>query len=102
LLFIKGSIVSKSENVKPKDPPKLEKLNFVFYTPTENISYPLSAPEKLLDHPRFKHNNKICFFVTGWLTDIDEKNPAIETIYKPYMSRDDINLVVSILAIHTD
>jgi len=69
-------------------------MNFVLYTPTANITFPLKEPLKVLEHPAFDQNKSLCIFVTGWLTDINETNTAIESMYGPYMTRDDINFIV--------
>lgn len=60
----------------------------------ENVSVPLQQPALLWKKTEFNTKYPLVVFVTGWTTNFNETNEALETMYKAYECRGDINFVV--------
>lgn len=70
-------------------------MNFMLITQDNfNITVPLKEPKSLWQHPKFNINWKVVILVTGWNSNINLTNDAIETLYEAYRCRDDYNFVV--------
>lgn len=59
-----------------------------------NITVPLKEPHTLWHHPNFQVNLKIVILVTGWNSNINLTNDAVNVLYEAYRCRDDYNFVV--------
>lgn len=72
-------------------------MNFVLITPDgEEIFVPLTNARKLWEDARFNRNWQTVLLVTGWNSDINETNDALDTIYAAYSCRGSTNFVVNI------
>lgn len=70
-------------------------MNFILITKTENYTIPLNDAAKLWAHNVFDKNKKTVILVTGWTSNINATNEALNTISAAYMCRGNINFVVS-------
>lgn len=71
-------------------------MNFELLTHSgENITIPLLEPHRLWNHPKFRQEWNVVLLVTGWNSNINETNDALDAIYSAYRERD-VNFVVRI------
>lgn len=71
-------------------------MNFQFLTPNgDNFRIPLLEPHKLWDNPKFNRNFNTTLLVTGWNTNVNSTNEAVDTLFRAYKHRK-INFVVGI------
>lgn len=72
-------------------------MNFEFITQdNDNISVSITDPEELWRHSKFRKDWNVTLFITGWNSDINETNDALEVMYAAYRLRD-INFVVKLV-----
>lgn len=64
-------------------------------TATGNHTFPLRDASRLWIHPEFNIHLPMEFFVTGWTSNVNETNDALELVYKAYACRGGANFVVS-------
>lgn len=70
-------------------------MKFQFYTPSGDIyRIPLLEPHKLWDNSKFNRDWNTTLIVTGWNTNANSTNEAVETLYRAYRQRK-INFIVS-------
>ncbi|CRK86233.1 CLUMA_CG000039, isoform A [Clunio marinus] len=86
----------------PYKQPKLEEMNYVLMTDTENISIPVTESLRLWRHEKFDPQKKVVVMVTGWNSDIDEENSAADGLWAAYRSRGDTNFVLIDTARYVD
>lgn len=77
-------------------------MNYVLLTDSENISIPITESIKLWKHEKFDPKQRVVVLVTGWTTDIDEKNSAASALWAAYKSRGDTNFVLIDTARYVD
>lgn len=71
-------------------------MNFELLTKDgENITISLLQPNKLYHHSSFRKDENIVMLVTGWNSNINETNDAVDSLYHAYRDRES-NFVVSI------
>ena len=87
---------------EPYKQPKISEMNFVFFTPNENVSIPITDSISLWRHPKFDASKKVVIFVTGFSTDINEENSAASAMGAAYMKRGDTNFVLIDTARYVD
>lgn len=92
-----GAAALSANTVQPKFLPKINEMNFVLKTKTDNISVPLEKPEQLWSKPEFKKDLPLVLLITGWTTNVNDTNNALDTIYAAYKCRGNVNFVVNIL-----
>lgn len=83
-----------SENqVKPRDKylPELSKMNYIF--PSNKTLIPLQSPHELWNNTLFNPSLKTEILVTGWTSNINETNNALETIWQAYKCRGNVNFI---------
>lgn len=81
--------------IKPTITPSVHLMNFQFFTPNGNVfSIPLLEPHKLWDNPKFNCNWNTTLVVTGWNSNVNSTNEAVQTLHNAYKQRN-INFVVS-------
>lgn len=103
LLNCVGSIALAAGNsTEPYQQPKMEEMNYVLFTESENISIPITESIKLWKHEKFDPKKNVTIMVTGWTTDIDEENAAAGVLGKAYMSRGDTNFILIDTARYVD
>lgn len=91
-----GSAALSANTVRPKFLPKINEMNFVLKTKTKNISVPLEQPEQLWSNAEFNKDLPLVLLITGWTTNVNDTNNALETIYAAYKCRGNVNFVVNI------
>ena len=80
--------------VTPSAPPNINEMNFEFLTQSgENITIPLLYPDALANHVEFRRDFTTVLLVTGWNSNINKTNDALETLYAAYQTRD-VNFLV--------
>lgn len=94
-----GSTAVAEKAVKPKTTPALDSMNFILMTRTANYSIPLRAANRLWQHEHFNSSRPTVVMVTGWLSNINKTNKAVDWVYAAYMCRGGYNLVVSAAAV---
>lgn len=69
-------------------------MNFQFMARDgETFSIPLLEPNKLWNNSKFNRNLNTTLVVTGWNSNVNSTNEAVETLFRAYKHRD-INFVV--------
>lgn len=98
-----GSIAIAADNsTEPYNQPKIDEMNYVLLTDTENVSIPITESIKLWKHEKFDPKKNVVIMVTGWTTDIDEENTAASKLWDAYNSRGDTNFVLIDTARYVD
>lgn len=62
-------------------------------TGDENVTFPLTNSIELWRHPSFDPKKKTVVLITGWTTDINETNTAVDLLSEAYLARGDTNFV---------
>lgn len=91
-----GSAALSANTIRPKFLPKINEMSFVLKTKTKNISVPLEQPEQLWSNAEFNKDLPLVLLITGWTTNVNDTNNALETIYAAYKCRGNVNFVVNI------
>lgn len=98
-----GSIaLSAANSTEPYKQPKIEEMNYVLLTDSENISIPITDSIMLWKHEKFDVKKKTVIMVTGWSSDIADENTAASALWAAYKSRDDTNFVLIDTARYVD
>lgn len=91
-----GSAAVSMSVVQPRFEPDVTKMNYLLITPqNQEIIVPLTDATALWQHQQFNNDLKVVVVVTGWNSNVNETNAALDTLYKAYQCRDDYNFVVS-------
>lgn len=69
-------------------------LNYVLMTGSENVTVPLLDSDALWSYPLFNDSQYTVILVTGWTSNINGSNRAIDTIFSAYQARGGNNFVV--------
>lgn len=89
-----GSAAIHFNAIRPSFMPSIHRMNFELLTHSgENITIPLLDPNHLWEHPRFRQDWDVVLIVTGWNSNINETNDALDVLYGAYRLRN-INFVV--------
>jgi hypothetical protein len=103
LLNCVGSIALAAGNTtEPYNQPKIEEMNYVLFTESENISIPITESIKLWKHEKFDPKKSVVLMVTGWTTDIEAENEAAGVLGKAYRNRGDTNFILIDTARYVD
>lgn len=71
-------------------------MNFDFITPDyQKISVSIDNPDVLWNDPKFNKNWNVTLVITGWNSNINRTNFALDVLYQAYRRRE-VNFVVSI------
>lgn len=101
--FLIGSIALAAGNTtEPYKQPKIEEMNYVLLTESENISIPITESIMLWKHEKFDAKKKTVIMVTGWTSDIENENTAASSLWAAYKSRGDTNFVLIDTARYVD
>lgn len=87
------SIVLSANATMPDRTPNATDLNYVLLTETENISIPITNSVQLWKHPSFNPKYDTVVLITGWTTDINETNTAVDLLSEAYAARGNTNFV---------
>lgn len=90
-----GAAALSAKTVQPKFLPKIHEMNFVLKTKSKNISVPLEKPEQLWSNAEFKKDLPLILLITGWTTNFNDTNNALDTVYAAYKCRGNVNFVVN-------
>lgn len=90
-----GSAAVHLNAIKPTITPSVHLMNFQFLTSNdETFLIPLLEPHKLWDNPKFNRNWNTTLVVTGWNSNVNSTNAAVQTLYNAYRHRNN-NFIVS-------
>lgn len=70
-------------------------MNYVLMTDGENVTIPLLESDDLWSNPLFNDSHDTVILVTGWTSNINGSNKAIDTIYNAYRARGGYNFVLN-------
>ncbi|XP_063704253.1 vitellogenin-3-like [Culicoides brevitarsis] len=87
------SIAIAANATKPFRTPNASELNYVLLTGDENVTIPLTNSIELWRHPSFNPKKNTVVLITGWTTDINETNTAVDLLSEAYLARGDTNFV---------
>lgn len=90
-----GAAALSANTVQPKFLPKINEMNFVLKAKTRNISVPLEKPEQLWSLAEFNKDLPLVLLITGWTTNFNDTNNALDTVYAAYKCRGNVNFVVN-------
>lgn len=79
--------------ITPTFTPSIHKMNFEMLNDDDNITIPLLNPEALWTHAKFHQDWDVVLVITGWNSNINETNDALDTLYAAYRKRN-TNFVV--------
>lgn len=88
--------LASHQKLNPRVSPNIDQMNFVLKVKNDNIFVPLTQSERLWSHEKFHKEWPLVVVVTGWNTDFNGSaitNDALETLYKAYKCRGNINFV---------
>lgn len=72
-------------------------MKYVLKVKDQNITVPLSDPEKLWSLKEFDPKLPLVMLITGWTTNFnDSEIPTLDKIYAAYRCRGNVNFVVSL------
>lgn len=100
-----GSASLSVSQVKPRFTPNIDEMNFVLKYDNKDYLIPLTKPDLLWKHEKFNPNWPLVLLATGWTTNYNDSiigNSALDTLYKAYHCRGNINFVVSIVCIDSN
>lgn len=95
--FNLGSVYLASDTIKPRVTPGMDSLTFRLRTPCEELSFPLTQAEQILETSQFDVTKKVVLFVTGWMSSSDADYVA--DMARAYNCRGDYNFLVRIVLI---
>lgn len=70
-------------------------MSYVLKIGDQNFSVPLTKPTELWSLKEFNPKLPLVILVTGWTTNVNETNPALDVIYAAYRCRGNVNFVAS-------
>ena len=94
--------MAAGNTTEPYKQPKVEEMNYVLLTESENISIPITESVRLWQHEKFDPKKKVVVMVTGWTTDIDNENTAASSLWEAYKLRGDSNFILIDTARYVD
>uniref|UniRef100_A0A182P6A8 NEDD8-activating enzyme E1 catalytic subunit n=1 Tax=Anopheles epiroticus TaxID=199890 RepID=A0A182P6A8_9DIPT len=77
-------------------------MNYILMTEDNNITIPLLESDDLWKNEQFNKSYDTVILVTGWTSNVNEPNRAIDTIYNAYKARGGYNFVVIDTAEYVD
>lgn len=77
-------------------------MNYILMTEDTNVTIPLLESEDLWMNELFNRSSDTVILVTGWTSNVNEPNRAIDTIYNGYRARGGYNFVVIDTAEYVD
>uniref|UniRef100_A0A182MNQ1 Uncharacterized protein n=1 Tax=Anopheles culicifacies TaxID=139723 RepID=A0A182MNQ1_9DIPT len=69
-------------------------MNYILMTEDNNVTIPLLESDDLWINELFNKSYDTVILVTGWTSNVNEPNRAIDTIYSAYKARGGYNFVV--------
>lgn len=81
-------------SIRPDITPEASEMHLDFVTlDSHNITAPLDNPELVCDHPSFRKDWPTVVVITGWNSNINSTNDALDRLYNAYRKRD-VNFMV--------
>ncbi|XP_053672840.1 vitellogenin-1-like [Anopheles nili] len=80
----------------------ITEMNYILMTGDNNITIPLLESDDLWMDELFNKSHDTVILVTGWTSNVNEPNRAIDTIYNAYKARGGYNFVVIDTAEYVD
>lgn len=77
-------------------------MNYILMTEDNNVTIPLLESDDLWKNELFNKSYDTVILVTGWTSNVNEPNRAIDTIYNAYRERGGYNFVVIDTAEYVD
>uniref|UniRef100_A0A182QP72 Lipase domain-containing protein n=1 Tax=Anopheles farauti TaxID=69004 RepID=A0A182QP72_9DIPT len=77
-------------------------MNYILMTEDNNVTIPLLESDDLWRNELFNKSYDTVILVTGWTSNVNEPNRAIDTIYNAYKARGGFNFVVIDTAEYVD
>ncbi|EDS44107.1 vitellogenin [Culex quinquefasciatus] len=88
------SIALLSNATESENAVNVTEMNYVLLTEGDNVTIPLLESDDLWSNPLFNDSHDTVILVTGWTSNINGSNKAIDTIYNAYRARGGYNFVV--------
>ncbi|XP_055628001.1 vitellogenin-1-like isoform X2 [Toxorhynchites rutilus septentrionalis] len=88
------SIAVSSNATQSEDSVNITEINYVLMTDDDNVTIPLLESDFLWSNPLFKEHLNTTILVTGWTSNINGSNRAIDTLFNAYKARGGYNFVV--------
>lgn len=88
------SIAVATNATESEDSVNITAMNYVLMTGAENVTIPLLESDDLWKNPLFNPSHNTVILVTGWTSNINGSNRAIDTIFNAYQARGGYNFVV--------
>lgn len=88
------SIAVSSNATESENSVNITEMNYILMTGEENVTIPLLESNDLWSHPLFNDSRDTVILVTGWTSNINGSNRAIDTIFNAYQARGGYNFVV--------
>lgn len=101
-LYVGSIALAAGNTTESYQQPKMEEINYVLLTESENISIPITESLKLWKHEKFDAKKKVVIMVTGWTSDIENENTAASSLWAAYKSRGDTNFILIDTARYVD
>lgn len=90
------SMAMSNRSVQPKASPDIVRMNFVLMTPDKNYSIGLREAHRLWHHAAFNQSRPTVVMVTGWTSNVNKTNTAMNVMYDAYKCRGGVNFLVSV------
>ncbi|XP_031628396.1 hepatic triacylglycerol lipase-like [Contarinia nasturtii] len=87
------SAALSTESVKPRSTPNITNMYYVLKVGDRNITVPLNKPQQLWLKKEFNIRFPLVLLITGWTTNVNESNSALDAIYSAYRCRGNVNFV---------
>lgn len=88
------SIAVSANATESENSVNVTEMNYILMTEGDNITIPLLESDDLWKHPSFKDSYNTVILVTGWTSNINGSNRAVDTIYNAYKARGGYNFVL--------
>lgn len=93
------------EHVRSNTEPALHHLQYVLYTGDngdDEVMVPLQRPELLWQHALFRRDWPVVVVITGWNSNVNQSNGALEVLHEAYRCRGRHNFVAIDLERYVD
>lgn len=96
VIIFTGSAALSTKSVQPRSMPNIGNMSYILKIGDQNITVPLSEPERLWTLKEFNPKLPLVMVITGWTTNFnDTENDTLDKIYAAYRCRGNVNFVVS-------
>lgn len=92
-----GTSAIANNLLNPQELPEMAKMNFVFKGPNGDVAARLDESEQIWTHGDFNKRFNTVIIITGWNSNVNNTNLALDILYLAYRKRE-VNFVVTINA----